>query len=275
MANARAVAGRIQGAVDDYRARNGIDSQTAFYKQLKKKKQSKLAAALRGWLPPPRKWEWNRERQEWTPRPDARGKNPTLSRQAADWEAVRTPRADLLRDFCEYTGASADYVLGLTDVHFPPRQTRSKGVLEADVATHVTREVIEQVRGAPMWQSFVTYWRVDGAAVLRIAVMFALDSFRQATSQLDEFKAQARTLLEDDVSLPNRAGIWLEGPFPGEDREKRLERNRQHRREVGLLVSKLSTVYQQAEFARRINQSESSALVYVPPVSEPATRTKT
>jgi transcriptional regulator with XRE-family HTH domain len=148
------------------------------------------------------------------------------------------------------------------------RAMTGKESIEDIVAAYVATELSSRARGEPFWQSFVSYWRVDGKAVLRLAVERELELLKQATTGLDEFVERARELLEQNPRLPDITGIPLEWPTKGESPAKRKQRQSQRDRQIAALVFELRDTYRLAEFARRINQPEPSALVYVPPARE-------
>jgi hypothetical protein len=168
-------------------------------------------------------------------------------------------------------GVSADYLLGLTKELIPPGETRTVAGLERDVASRVWREVCARVMppaGAPMWQSFVTYWRTDGAAVLRQAVEREVKAFHDASSGLEDFRERARELLEQRRSqIANAAGIPSFWPEKGTSSEQRKATQLQLRKRIDSLSFELAYAYQQAEFARRINES-GAALIHDPEIIE-------
>jgi hypothetical protein len=198
---AKLIAGRIQQAVDDYREISGDLSQTAFYKNLKSENRSALASAIRGWLPPPRKWDWNRESQEWTPKLDSRGRAPTRSQQATDWEAVRAPRADLIRSFCEYTSASADCIL-FGEGNPIRGQSQTKAKLADELAVHISRRVAVRAR-AKLWggpHANAAFYPVDGEELIDDLVT------NECAKHKKEWKRQYKYLNADDLPPQEKLG---------------------------------------------------------------------
>jgi len=169
-------------------------------------------------------------------------------------------------------GISADYILGVAKELIAPGETRAVADLERDVAAHVKRKVFARViKGAPMWQSFVTYWRTDGAAVLRQAVEREVKAFHDASKELEEFKARGRELLDQRRSnIASAAGIPSSWPKKGTTTEQRRAELLALRKRTDRLLVGLADAYQQAEFARRINES-GAALTYDPTWPRPVT----
>jgi hypothetical protein len=141
VARKRQVAGRIQQIIND----TGL-SPTAFYRTLAKSEKPRLKSVIRGWLPPPSKWSWDAEKQKWIPKPHDKGRIASRESQDADWDAVKSPRSDLLLEFCQHRGnASADFVL-FGEGNAYRGETRPKADLATDLEAYVSRTVAARAK---------------------------------------------------------------------------------------------------------------------------------
>lgn len=185
------VAGRIQQIVkEDGR------SLTGFRKTLREDGQAGLASAIRGWLPPQGFWEWEAARGRWLPKPNPRtGKSQSKRANALDWEAVKTPRSDLLREFCEFADASADWIL-FGDVPRRRHDRTSIGRL-AEAVRQRSSEKLEQFLPSTARDSFLP----SGKEYLKLLEVADLEQYAECSLAL------TRAALNHVVWLSHRVSV--------------------------------------------------------------------
>jgi hypothetical protein len=99
------IAGRIQGIITEHAGTN-----TAFGKRVDGQSTAGFRySTVRKWVPEPAWWSWLPQDGKWVPTHE--GKARSKERRQLDWNEVQIPNAETLYHFCEFTGASADYVL--------------------------------------------------------------------------------------------------------------------------------------------------------------------
>jgi hypothetical protein len=126
-------AGRIQQIISDR-----APSNTAFGKKLDASGVGLSYSTVRKWVPEPSWWTWQPNAQRW--RVTSAGRARSQKRRTLDWDAVQMPNAETLRRFCDFTTASADYILyGGKAPYY--QQSRDKQELEIDL-------VVATLRGA-------------------------------------------------------------------------------------------------------------------------------
>jgi hypothetical protein len=144
------IAGRIQQII-----REKAGSNTAFGKKLEASTKTDLSySTVRKWLPEPSWWTWRANKRRWVPTTAARGRSQR--RRNLDWEAVQIPNVETLRRFCDFTGASAEFILfGSDNPYF--QQTRGTQDLELDLVVAALRGAlggaveIPEIRLAELW----------------------------------------------------------------------------------------------------------------------------
>lgn len=113
---------------------------TGFRTALAKRGYKKLSSAAGNWFPPLRLWAWESSPPEWRPLPTKKsGKVASKAAQRTDWNRVRLPDSVSIREFCEFTGASADYLLLGVGAAFRG-QSRSNVELKEDLRSYLQRE---------------------------------------------------------------------------------------------------------------------------------------
>lgn len=153
---------------------------------------------------------------------------------------------------------SVDWLCGLSDE--PNRDARTEvGLLPGALADHVAREVGKRIPRTGFWKSFVTYWRVDGKAIIAQAIERELECFRRASDGLDELAKSQRAIIEARIAK-TFPPPW---PVRGQSLEQRQAARREVERQQGSLAGMLVYELTHAEFVRRVNESE-AAIIYDP-----------
>jgi hypothetical protein len=136
---ARLIAGRIQQIISE-----GGRTPSAFYRDLERTGHAALVSTVRGWLPPPSKWEWIAGDEEWWPRKNpVTGKRLSKSEQTLDWKEVKLPRADGLLRFCDITRTRADFILFGTGQPFRG-ETMEQNELGLELAAALKRQLVKK-----------------------------------------------------------------------------------------------------------------------------------
>ncbi len=187
------IAGRIQQIIQD-KSR----TVTAFKRQF-----PAVAKTVDGWIPRPTLWNWIAERSTWEPK-RTRGRTQSSSDRTEDWARVRVPGGLALVKFCDLTGARSGYILEGEGAPYRG-QSRETAELAADLAAHVTREVLTAAGEMAAGMS------ANVVAILEDTVAMVRSDLDEWLARFGPLQAELREL---EASFPNYRSFRFEPRDP-------------------------------------------------------------
>lgn len=193
----RQIAGRISEIIQ---AR--VASVTGFRTAAKAAGLSELHSNSRFWLPQPTgAWNWDRATKRWVGK---KGRDAE-----SDWEAVRIPSGKSLVQFCNFTNASADYILFGTGspyrdvVRLPPQ-------LETDLAHAAWRRLRERGATIPDVTPWINPGKLLEAAVDAVQAELAILSRQVAEEEplIDAIDAISGSIYRERKVSPATREEW-------------------------------------------------------------------